>query len=133
MIKLKMSPRKRHRRSRSSSATTAASPPTSPSSAWEASTSSRSSNDDDDDDMCSLGVEMHTEKVKLADNISALLQQEESNSYATVDYLSMTVWNNNMYQLMGRIPSADSSRIDEYCREQICEWSYRVCDYFRVE
>lgn len=74
-----------------------------------------------------------TEKDKLADNIAALLQQEESNSYAVVDYLNMTVCQNNMHQLMGRTPSLDSSRIDEYCREQICEWSYRVCDYFRVE
>lgn len=75
----------------------------------------------------------NTEKDKLADNIAALLQQEESNSYAVVDYLNMTVCQNNMHQLMGRTPSPDSSRIDEYCREQICEWSYRVCDYFRVD
>ena len=75
----------------------------------------------------------NTEKDKLADNIAALLKQEESNSYAVVDYLNMTVCQNNMHQLMGRTPSPDSSRIDEYCREQICEWSYRVCDYFRVE
>lgn len=83
--------------------------------------------------MCIEVLGQNTEKDKLSDNIAALLQQEESNSYAATDYLSMTVWQNNMYQLMGRTPSSDSSRIDEYCREQICEWSYRVCDYFRVE
>lgn len=75
----------------------------------------------------------HSEKDKLADNVAALLRQEESNSYAPVDYLSMTAWHDNMYQLMGKHPGPDSSRIDEYCREQICEWSYRVVDYFRID
>jgi hypothetical protein len=75
----------------------------------------------------------HSEKGKLADNISALLQQEESKSYASVDYLSMTAWTSDMYQLMGRRPPPDASCIDEYCREQICEWLYRVVDYFRID
>lgn len=137
MIKLKMSPRKRHRRSRSAgsplSAAAACSPPTSPP-LWEADVSALPSNDNTNNDFMSIEpMGKNTEKDKLADNIAALLQQEESNSYAVVDYLNMTVCQNNMHQLMGRTPSPDSSRIDEYCREQICEWSYRVCDYFRVE
>ena len=121
MIKLKMSPRKRHKRTRSLSL----SPPSS--AQWQG--------DDGTDDMADVVTmtERHSEKDRLADNVSALLQQEESNSYAAVDYLSMISWHNNMYQLMGRRPSSDASRIDEYCREQICEWSYRVVDYFRID
>jgi len=121
MIKLKMSPRKRHKRTRSSSS------PSPPSSAgWP-------SDDGSDDISMAVPTEHHSEKDKLADNVSALLQQEKSNSYAVVDYLSMTAWHNNVHQLMGRHPGPDSSRIDEYCREQICEWSYRVVDYFRID
>ena len=85
-----------------------------------------------------MDVEVDCEKDKFADNVTTMLRQEESNSYVCVDYLSITAWHNNMYQLMGRrakSPHAapEASRIDEYCREQICEWSYRVVDYFRID
>lgn len=120
MIKLKMSPRKRHKRTWSSTS----SPPSSL--GWQG-----------DTDVVMTPTEQQqqpsTEKDRLSDNVAALLQQEESNSYASVDYLSMTAWHNDMYQLMGRRPASDASRIDEFCREQICEWSYRVVDYFRID
>lgn len=120
MLKLKMSPRKKQKRSRSFP-----SPPSS--SAWS-----------DEDGSQDMDVEVGCEKDKFADNVTTMLRQEESNSYVCVDYLSITAWHNNMYQLMGRrakSPHAppEASRIDEYCREQICEWSYRVVDYFRID
>ena len=78
------------------------------------------------------------QKAALGDNLSALLRQEAGGQYACVDYLSITVWQTNVYQLLKkhrwnmRNPQGDS-RIDEYCREQIVEWSFRVVDYFRID
>lgn len=78
------------------------------------------------------------QKAALGDNLGALLRQEASGQYACVDYLSITVWQTNVYQLLKkhrwnvRNPQGDS-RIDEYCREQIVEWSFRVVDYFRID
>jgi hypothetical protein len=120
MLKLKMSPRKKQKRSRSL-------PSPQSSVVWH--------DDDGSHDVEVAGGD----KDKFADNVTAMLRQEESNSYACVDYLSMTAWHNNMYQLMGRQGNKslhsppEASRIDEYCREQICEWSYRVVDYFRID
>lgn len=61
----------------------------------------------------------------LEDYITTMLAQEVS--YACVDYLSMTPWQNTLVKKKG------GSSIDEFCREQICEWTYRVVDYFRID
>jgi hypothetical protein len=78
------------------------------------------------------------QKGMLADNLQALLRQEDSGTYVCVDYLSMTVWQQNVYQLLTKHQwrmqgQRADSRIDEYCREQIVEWSFRVVDYFRID
>mmetsp|Transcript_43459 Transcript_43459/g.105342 ORF Transcript_43459/g.105342 Transcript_43459/m.105342 type:complete len:436 (+) Transcript_43459:556-1863(+) len=74
----------------------------------------------------------------MADNLSRLLLQERSGSYVCADYLSMTSWKNNIYDILpkGRLNvqhHQGDTRIDEYCREQIVEWSFRVVDYFRID
>jgi len=78
----------------------------------------------------------------LADNLHAMLLQERSGKYNCTDYLSMTAWDHDVYQLMLDPKSFDrgphpvhgrNTRIDEYCREQIAEWSFRVVDYFRID
>lgn len=76
----------------------------------------------------------------ISDNIKAMISQEKSGHYSCADYLSMTAWQHSVYQLMkkpefefsSRHP-VGNSRIDEYCREQIVEWSFRVVDYFRID
>lgn len=78
------------------------------------------------------------EKAALSDNITAQLKQESSGNYSCVDFLSMTVWQNDIRHMIksqnfASTPVASESRIDENCREQICEWSYRVVDYFRID
>jgi Cyclin, N-terminal domain/Cyclin, C-terminal domain len=82
----------------------------------------------------------------LADNFHAMLRQERSGKYECTDYLSVAGWQGNVYQMMKKPkfemqPSHGSSspttttttRIDEFCREQIVEWSFRVVDYFRID
>jgi len=77
------------------------------------------------------------QKDMLVDNMHALLQQESSGRYACVDYLSIGVWQRNVYDLLKNHyrpqHQGGDSRIDEYCREQIVEWSFRVVDYFRID
>lgn len=76
----------------------------------------------------------------VADNIMAMVSQETTGAYNCTDYLSMTAWQQTVYELMkkpehefsSRHP-VGNSRIDEYCREQIVEWSFRVVDYFRID
>ena len=84
-----------------------------------------------------LDFEADAEKEMLVDNLNALLKQENSGQYKSVDYLSIRVWERNVYDLLKRNrmrPHAQSdARIDEYCREQIVEWSFRVVDYFRID
>lgn len=73
----------------------------------------------------------------LADNLAKLLLQERSGTYMCADYLSKTEWQSNIYDLLpkGRlnVQQQGDSRIDEYCREQIVEWSFRVVDYFCID
>lgn len=82
----------------------------------------------------------------LADNLHAMLKQEQSGKYICVDYLNPICWQHSAYQTTrtnnyedafgataGTVPGPSSSRIDEYCREQIVEWSFRVVDYFRID
>ncbi len=82
-------------------------------------------------------------KDLLAENLKVLMHQEESGNYDAVDYLSMTAWQHDVHELMStkrqsfepspRKPFGTDARIDEYCREQIVEWSFRVVDYFRID
>eukprot|EP00533_Pseudo-nitzschia_delicatissima_P007028 CAMPEP_0116094710 /NCGR_PEP_ID=MMETSP0327-20121206/9278_1 /TAXON_ID=44447 /ORGANISM="Pseudo-nitzschia delicatissima, Strain B596" /LENGTH=386 /DNA_ID=CAMNT_0003586335 /DNA_START=244 /DNA_END=1404 /DNA_ORIENTATION=+ len=83
----------------------------------------------------------------LSDNLASLLQQERSGSYKCEDYLSRRNFELDIYDLLGRIrlnASADQempsqpqcpgdTQIDDYCREQIVEWSFRVVDYFHID
>ena len=81
------------------------------------------------------------EKEMKGDSLQAMLRQEGTGHYNCVDYLSMTPWQQEVYQVnkknsVGRFPKKESNsetRIDEYCREQIVEWSFRVVDYFRID
>lgn len=76
----------------------------------------------------------------LVDVLTAMVRQEQSRKYTCVDYLSMTVWEQSAFQLMQKpgteprlMHNNNNTRIDEYCREQIAEWSFRVVDYFRID
>mmetsp|Transcript_9742 Transcript_9742/g.10754 ORF Transcript_9742/g.10754 Transcript_9742/m.10754 type:complete len:368 (+) Transcript_9742:93-1196(+) len=110
MLKLTMSPRKRQKRLRSFQA---------------------------QQNWVDEATQKKGQKELLFDQLSTILFQEESPSYTCCDYLSMTAWQTDIYQLMEKRPNASKrmidSRIDEFCREQICEWSYRVVDYFRID
>jgi hypothetical protein len=76
-------------------------------------------------------------KEMLADNLNALIQQESSGKYNCVDYIAFTSWQRSVYDLLRKdrfdASQRGESRIDEYCREQIVEWSFRVVDYFRID
>lgn len=86
--------------------------------------------------------ECEDQEESLADNLHAMLRQERSGKYTCMDYLSLNTWEHSVYPLIPNthiIESAPRSvqgrntRIDEYCREQIAEWSFRVVDYFRID
>jgi hypothetical protein len=78
----------------------------------------------------------------FADNLRVMIKQERS--YECTDYLSMSTWQHNALQVIKKpkfevssrgstSPTLVNTRIDEYCREQIVEWSFRVVDYFRID
>lgn len=87
----------------------------------------------------------------LSDSLATLLQQERAGSYKCVDYLSMKEWKLNVYDLLEKNRLNGNSngpqdmelssepqcpaetQIDDYCREQIVEWSFRVVDYFHID
>lgn len=86
----------------------------------------------------------------LSDNLARLLQQERSGMYKCADYLSMSDFKLDVYELLGKdrfnstkgpqdmqIDSQPQcpadTQIDDYCREQIVEWSFRVVDYFHID
>jgi Cyclin, N-terminal domain len=83
----------------------------------------------------------------FAENLQAMLRQECSGKYSCIDYLSLEAWQDSTtYQVIKKpkfdvvsrdigtaSPTFTNSQIDEYCREQIVEWSYRVVDYFRID
>ena len=86
----------------------------------------------------------------LSDNLARLLQQERSGMYKCADYLSMSAFKLDVYELLGKdrfnstkgpqdmqIDSQPQcptdNQIDDYCREQIVEWSFRVVDYFHID
>jgi hypothetical protein len=77
------------------------------------------------------------QKDLLSDSLHALIGQEISGQYNCVDYLSFTSWQRSVYDLLKKkhrhLSERGESRIDEYCREQIVEWSFRVVDYFRID
>lgn len=78
----------------------------------------------------------------FADNLRAMVKQERS--YECTDYLSVSAWQQDSFQVIKKpkfevsrqgstSPTLVNTRIDEYCREQIVEWSFRVVDYFRID
>jgi len=90
----------------------------------------------------------------FTENLQAMLKQETMGKYDCTDYLSLTAWQSSQQQLIKKPkfevtryspvpPGASTSAvgaaatsgtlIDEYCREQIVEWSFRVVDYFRID
>ncbi len=92
----------------------------------------------------------HENREALSDNLASLLQQERSGTYTCEDYLSMTNWKLDVYDLLGRSRFSGAAKpqdmqlhsqpqcpadtqIDDYCREQIVEWSFRVVDYFQID
>lgn len=120
MLKLTMSSRKRSKRSKTAS--------------QKDSRKYRQSN--------SVGSkEVDGEKEMTGDSLQAMLRQEGNGHYNCVDYLSMTPWQQEVYHVnkkkpigeLSRKPITSETRIDEYCREQIVEWSFRVVDYFRID
>jgi len=123
MLKLTMNPRKRCKRHRSIPHRLRL-PPT---------TTYKMELDRDGDD------DIHKEMA--ADSLRAMVKQESSGQYICTDYLSITAWQQNVYQLSKKVDQdvpprsspAANARIDEYCREQIVEWSFRVVDYFRID
>lgn len=87
-------------------------------------------------------MEMESKAIEqrgmISDSLNVLIKQEVSGVYTCVDYLSMKEWQLNVYDLLqkSRLTSSrqtGDSQIDEYCREQIVEWSFRVVDYFRID
>jgi hypothetical protein len=79
--------------------------------------------------------QMDVQKDMTADNIRALLSQEIKSIYTCADYLNVAAWQQtNVYRLVKKPETtASNARIDEYCREQIVEWSFRVVDYFHID
>ena len=122
MLKLTMNPRKRSKRNRSIPHRLRL---PSPSSVMDM-------DQDDDDDI---------QRDMVADNLRAMIMQEESGKYRCLDYLNTTDPHVSVYQLINKPDLTLSTRngyglnarIDEYCREQIVEWSFRVVDYFRID
>jgi Cyclin, N-terminal domain/Cyclin, C-terminal domain len=82
-------------------------------------------------------------RIMFADNLRSLIKQESSGIYACTDYLRLCHWQDNVQQVVKK-PKMEpystqpnlmspNALIDEYCREQIVEWSFRVVDYFRID
>lgn len=69
---------------------------------------------------------LSTAELDILDEVLTVMVGQEA-MYPCVDYLSMTPWQNTVLTKKG------GTSIDEYCREQICEWTYRVVDYFRID
>lgn len=93
---------------------------------------------------------VYENQESIADSLAVLIMQESLQTYKCEDYLSMKQFRLNVYDLLqhGRMNSScpaqlgheqaqplcpADTEIDEYCREQIVEWSFRVVDYFRVD
>jgi hypothetical protein len=66
-----------------------------------------------------------SEAENLSDILNLMIVREDV--YRCHDYLSISSWEEAFIRKKG------GSTIDEYCREQICEWTYRVVDYFRID
>lgn len=81
-----------------------------------------------------VGNDVYRETV--TDNLRAMISQEASGKYSCMDYLSIDAWHQKSFEMKRHPPFSNpgtNSRIDEYCREQIVEWSFRVVDYFRID
>ena len=90
------------------------------------------------------------QREAISDSLAALLHQEQSGVYKCEDYLAIKEWRFDVYDLLGKNrmhgthgpqemqlhsqPECQGdTQIDDYCREQIVEWSFRVVDYFHID
>jgi hypothetical protein len=75
-----------------------------------------------------------THAETFEDNLRVMIRQEMSGKYSCIDYLKVNSWDKSIYpKSLSRSAHNRNTRIDEYCREQIVEWSFRVVDYFRID
>ena len=69
------------------------------------------------------------------DVLSAMLKQEEA--YQSIDYLAVIRSNQQKHQPVfpkhGGKDAAPPKLVDEFCRDQIVDWKYRVMDYFKID
>jgi len=71
------------------------------------------------------------------DVLAAMLKQEEAYESTCIDYLA--VIRSNQQNNPSIIPKHDGKDgavpklVDEFCRDQIVEWKYRVMDYFKID
>lgn len=72
----------------------------------------------------------HTHHLDINEIVDRLqiMRQIEIKNYQCEDYLELT------RSLKKELNEAEDSLVDldEFCREQICEWTYRVVDYFEI-
>ena len=69
------------------------------------------------------------------DVLSVMLKQEDA--YQSIDYLAIIRSNQQKHQPVfpkheGK-DAAPPKLVDEFCRDQIVEWKYRVMDYFKID
>lgn len=80
------------------------------------------------------------DKEELADNLHILIRQEKS--YSCGDYLNRQCREDSSSVADDETKRGDEEEdagdcsdpnaVDASCREKMCEWSYRVCDHFKV-
>ena len=75
-----------------------------------------------------------SQREVMLDTLNIMLMQETSH-YSCDDYFYENSKNEKIIKLS--LPSKDgrgiSKKVDISCREQICEWSYRVIDFFNID
>lgn len=65
------------------------------------------------------------DKNEIVDRLQ-VMRQAEVKHYRCEDYLELA----RSLKRESNEPGDDTLDLDEFCREQICEWTYRVVDYF---
>ena len=77
---------------------------------------------------------VHLSCMDLEDVIDRLyiMRKQEKNRYAPKDYLSNPLKGEGKHCLSKNNIAKGNNVVDEFCREQIVEWSFRVVDYFRI-
>jgi len=72
----------------------------------------------------------HTHHLDINEILDRLqvMRQTEVKHYRCEDYLELT---RNLRKETNEVEDSTVD-LDEFCREQICEWTYRVVDYFEI-